>query len=269
MRQSQKLIKSIAFSVALLLVIMIFSGIVMCGYSVLKAVGVIDVGVVSLGSYKEKEIDSLVSSLNIDLVNSNVYIKKGDVFRIECNSDDIEINNNNGYINIKDTSLNIFNNTDKDIVIYLDRDIDFLGLETTNGEVSIDSLVTNTLDLDLGIGKVLINEVEVMKELVLDSGVGKTMFVNSVVNNIDADLGIGDFSFSGEILGESKIDIGLGNSELLLIGGTDDYTIKVNKGLGKVVINKEEINNEFIYGNGLNSISIDGGLGNISISFMS
>lgn len=267
MIQSQKIIKSIAFSVALVLVLMILCGLVTGTYSVLKAIGLIENKNIILGNYKEKEINSIVKSLNIDLVNTNIYIKRSDIFKIESNNNDIEINNNEGYINIKDTSLNIFNNPNKELIIYINKDIEFLSLENTNGDVNIDSIITNTLDLDLGVGKVEISNIEVKKELILDSGVGKTTITSSVINNLQANLGVGEFNFSGEILGESKIDSGIGNSKLLLNGNIDKYQVKVNKGLGKITINEEEINNTYIYGNGSNNIILDGGLGNININF--
>lgn len=266
MRQSQKIIKSIAFAVALLLVIMILSVITIFTYNILKALDIVKSTNTIQTNYTEKETSTLVKTLNIDLVNTNIYIKKGDTFKIECNNNDIEINNNDGYINIKDTSLNILQNSNKDIIIYIDKEIDFLSLETTNGVVKIDGLITNTLDLDLGIGQVEINNIEVLKELILNSGIGKTTISNSLINNIDADLGIGEFNFTGEILGTSKIDVGAGNSKILLNGDIDKYTINTTKGLGKITINNEELNDNSSYGNGTNIINIKGGIGNININ---
>ena len=45
------------------------------------------------------------------------------------------------------------------------------------------------------------------------------------------------------------------------------YKVKVDKGLGKVKLNGDVIDNDTYYGNGINRLDIDGGIGNIIINF--
>ena len=76
-------------------------------------------------------------------------------------------------------------------------------------------------------------------------------------------MGIGETIITSFISGNSNLDTGIGNLELNLIG--DDYKLKINKGIGKVTIDNQEISDKEVVGNGSNNISISGGIGEIKI----
>ena len=62
-----------------------------------------------------------------------------------------------------------------------------------------------------------------------------------------------------------KIDTGVGNLNLNLIG--KDYKIKVNKGLGVTKINGNEVSDNQVLGNGNVFVFVDGGIGKIDINY--
>ena len=54
---------------------------------------------------------------------------------------------------------------------------------------------------------------------------------------------------------------------MLLGGQEDDYKIIAEKGLGNLSINNKNYGDKVTYGEGKNTIDIDGGMGNIYIRF--
>ena len=47
----------------------------------------------------------------------------------------------------------------------------------------------------------------------------------------------------------------------------DDYKIKIDKGIGSATVNNEKVVDSSYYGSGRNIIDIDGGVGNIEVSY--
>ena len=76
-------------------------------------------------------------------------------------------------------------------------------------------------------------------------------------------MGVGSCKLNLEILNNSEIDAGIGKIDLNLIG--DNYKFKVNKGIGKITINNNEMKDKTITGTGTSFIDIDGGIGEINI----
>ena len=66
------------------------------------------------------------------------------------------------------------------------------------------------------------------------------------------------------ITGNSTIDIGIGSLSLNLIG--NNYTFKVNKGIGKVVIDNKEVSDNEVLGMGSNTIKLNGGIGDATVT---
>ena len=61
----------------------------------------------------------------------------------------------------------------------------------------------------------------------------------------------------------TKYPRNIGKIDLNLIG--DNYKFKVNKGIGKITINNNEMKDKTITGTGTSFIDIDGGIGEINI----
>ena len=59
----------------------------------------------------------------------------------------------------------------------------------------------------------------------------------------------------------------MGSTCLYLVGSADDYCIDTDTGIGSVSVDGTSIKGSSVIGNGINRISIDGGVGNVEISF--
>lgn len=79
-------------------------------------------------------------------------------------------------------------------------------------------------------------------------------------------MGVGKFSITSSIIGDSKINAGIGSLELNILEKEENYKIKIDKGIGNIKINGENVTDD-IYGSGERIIDIEGGIGNINIDF--
>lgn len=218
----------------------------------------------------ELKITNEAKEINIEVDISNILIKKGDTFKIETANKYIESKQEGNKISIieKDHNL-IFNNDKYPLLIYIPTNttLEELKLENGVGTVYIEELSTKTLTLKLGVGKVTIDKLIVYDTTKIDGGAGETNIKNSFLNNLDLNMGIGKFSLTTKLSGNSKIDHGVGELNLNLIGDKEDYQISLDKGIGTINLDNRKIKDNEIYGTGSNKIEIDGGVVNININF--
>lgn len=273
MTTAQKIIKYFAIAFAIFLIVTIISTILTGGYALLRAFGLIhtaknviteDLKVIS-SEIKE------VSTLQIDLAFTNLYIKIGNDFKVETNNSKITFTNDNGNVKIKEENLNWLNdNNESNLIIYIPEDmiaIDETEIETGAGKINIEKLNTQSLYLELGAGDVHIENVVATVETKVDGGVGKTELKSCEINNLKANLGMGEFVFSGKLTGKSEIDSGVGAIRIKLMDDKKNYTINVSKGLGNAILDGQKLETDRVYGTGENYLDIDGGVGEIKIDF--
>jgi len=215
-------------------------------------------------------LNSYYSVLDIELESSNVLIKESTNFKIESNNKNIIVNKNNSKLIIKEKKSNWFSNNDmNDLIIYIPTDFTFdnVSLETGAGNVDIKNLSTKTLELNLGAGKVNIDDLTVFKGTEIDGGAGEIIIENSDITNLDLDMGLGKLKLNAKIQGNSKIDSGIGTVDITLLGDISIYKIKANKGLGNFLISGVSVSDGTYHGNGFNFLDVNGGIGKINIDF--
>ncbi|MBQ7140214.1 MAG: DUF4097 family beta strand repeat protein [Bacilli bacterium] len=268
MIKTQKLIKYCAIVFAIFLVFNIILGIM---YGVNSISNIFDDNESNVGNLKDLNINSNVQVLNVDVSSVNITVKEGNKFKVETNNKNINYKIDNNKLFITETKYNWFNRKDSsDLIIYVPSHLTFdnVILENGAGKINIDELYTKRLYLDLGAGKVKVNNLTVLNDTEIDGGAGEINITNSKINDLDLDMGIGKLSLTSKIIGDSEIDAGVGELNLNLIGSLNDYKIKLDKGIGSASINSEKMRSETYYGTGSNLIDIDGGVGSINIDFV-
>lgn len=264
MTQVQKIIKYVAISLAIFLIISITSLILISSYTILSSLGLIN-------SNNTKDLETIlneeITSLKIDLAYTNLYIKASDKFEIQTNNPKIILENNGGNIKIKE-SKNFLNNKnfESNLIIYAPN-INEVDISSITGKINIEWLNTKKIYIESGI-KLYMENVTVTNNIDIENNVGKIELVNCNLNNLEADLGIGEFIFNGILTGKNEINSRIGNTNINLVGKKSDYTIKVSKGLGSINIDSEEIDENLLYGIGNNYLEIDLGIGAININFI-
>lgn len=216
MTTAQKIIKNIANAFAIFLVVTIISAILSGGYALLKALDLIhsnENAVTENLKMISEEIEE-VSTLEIELACTNLEIKEGDNFKVETNNQNLTFSNENGSVKINEDDIILLNNDiESNLIVYIPKDmkaIDETIIATGAGKIKIEKLNTQSLYLEVGAGDVDIENLITTGETQIDGGVGKTELRYCEINNLEANLGMGEFSFSGKLLGKSKINSGVG-----------------------------------------------------------
>jgi len=161
----------------------------------------------------------------------------------------------------------LFARSDQSIIIYIPEEKTFenVTINTGVGVVNIDSLFANNLELHLGIGDVRLSELVITSNADIQGGIGRLRIESGSIENLSLRTGIGESIIGAKITGNSSIDGGIGSVELTLTGGEeDDYRITTQTGLGTITINGERQRNG-TFGRGDNNISVNGGVGSITI----
>ena len=102
----------------------------------------------------------------------------------------------------------------------------------------------------------------------LEIGAGEMTISSGNISNLDLEVGMGKLNLTSALSGNSKIDFGIGEVNLCLIGGEDDYSIKLDKGVGSATVNRTEMHDNETRGNGASSIELDGGIGSVNVDFI-
>lgn len=268
MSNIQKIIKYLAIAFALLLTFNIIEGIISVVFLISNIFDTKDI--YDTNKLESIEITENIYNMDIDMMDVNIIVKKGDKFQAETNSKYIRSKQENNKLYLKEINHNWFNKKNRsDLVIYIPTNFTFdsISIETGTGKIKIEELVTKYLDFDLGAGLVTIDKLTVLNETKLEGGAGEVTVKNSNLNKLDLSMGVGKFNLTAVLSGDSKIEHGVGEFNLNLIGTKDDYRIKVNNGIGSCKIDGDTISNDIYYGNGKNLIDIDGGVGNININY--
>lgn len=269
MTKSQKIIKYFAIGIAFSLILGILSSI-MFGLSAVSSFFNNKESNIT-ENLKDINIDSSnVSILDVDISYANLIIKKGDTLKVETNNKYIATSNDGNKLIIKEKKHSWFNRSDEsNLIIYIPDDFTFDGvsIDAGAGKIEINSLNTKILNFNLGAGKVSIDNLIVLGSAEIEGGAGELNILNASINNLDLDTGIGKSILVAELVGNNEIDVGVGELNVTLLGDKEKYRIVADKGIGNIKLQNKEIKSEKVYGNGINTVDISGGVGNININY--
>lgn len=206
-----------------------------------------------------------LTELKIDASTSKVIIKEGDEFVVFVDNatNKLKISENDGKLKVEDNKFSLSKKNTSIITITLPTQLDKINIEIGAGTLECSSIIANDFELELGAGKVNLSDVY-FNETKIEGGAGEISIDNSTLNNLKFDAGTGKVTIDGKITGDSKIDSGIGEINLDLIG--NDYNFILEKGIGKITINGNDLTNNTSLGDGLNKIKLKSGIGNIYIN---
>lgn len=271
MTSAQKIIKYLAIAFALFLIVTIVSTILgafyaLSGFLGLKQERKTESGQMNITTFENNN----VTTLEIDVAYSNLTIKTGDFLRCDTNNSNIRCKQGNQKLQIKEKSHSWFSNKEnQELIIYVPEALEFekVKINTGAGKIGIENLTTDHLEIKLGAGKTEIENLTVLEDCDIEGGAGTINILAGTIHNLDLDVGVGQASLCMNLLGKSDIDAGIGKLDIDLQKAKEDYKIEVDKGLGSIRIDGEEVTDSRIYGNGENFIDIDGGVGSIRVDF--
>ena len=261
MNTFQKVVKYIA----LLLALSIIVSIITLAFNIINEV---------LLSFHEDTIENteykfqneVINSLDIDIKSADFSIIYGSEFKIETNIKDVSRSVKNGLLKVKDNSKGY--NKDKKIVITVPEGTNFESVKMSlgKGTSTVERLSSKEVEFEVGAGKAILNNLNILNKIEIECGAGKLEINNSNINNLKLDMGAGEVSVSSVLTGTSEFDAGVGKLSINLLDSVDDYSFTIDKGLGSIKLNNEEVSNDVTVGNGVNIIDIDGGIGEIIVT---
>ena len=267
MNSAQKTIKYVAMGFAYLLAFSIIAGIVAAVMGIMTGIGVIGRHAPDLNI----DCNKYEKCLSVSLAGSDLVIKKGDKLDYETDNDKLEVTRGDNRLTIVDKSKGGWswfghNNRKTVTVTVPDTEFDIIGIAAAAGKISIESINTGDLKLDLGAGETTIDYVRATGDIKIDTGMGKFTIKDGELESAGIHLGIGEANIHAILTGNTKVDAGIGAVNLDLGLPESNYTYKVDKGIGQVTINGTSVSDGSTVGNGKNTIDVDGGIGSIHIT---
>ena len=270
----QKVIKYLALAFAIFLTVSIVGGI-------LSAVGLLgslfsdddaEWGDV-IGETKNYTVSSEISDLNIQINAADFYIKEGNSFSVESNLKNLEVDEKNGCLTLKDLTKiklngsNAYENAVLTIWVPVGTVFDNVNIKTGAGRFTVDSFSAATIGFELGAGDVTISKLIAEKSANIEGGAGRITISDGAIKNLDLEMGLGQLNLTSALTGDCNLDSGIGEMNVTLLGSKDDYELDIEKGIGNITVDGKNVTDFGSSGNGANEVDIHGGVGAINVRF--
>lgn len=268
MNSVQNAVKYLAIALAVFLSVSIIGGIItgIAGVSFLLS----DRDKDYVGEMQVYSVDGDISSFLLNLSGAKLQIKTSDNFSVESNHNYISVKSENGRLCINETKK-LFSVYPKGVTVIVNIPEGFVfenaAIETGAGKVEMDAFSADILKLSLGAGEAEIKNLTANSRADIDGGAGELKIDGGRLCNLQLDMGVGKLTLKSRIEGQSRLDYGIGETKLTLLGSRADYKIKIDKGIGEARVAGESMRDDSVYGTGENRIEIDGGIGSIRIEF--
>lgn len=268
----QKTIKYLAMAFAIFLTVSIFAGIfgALGAFSFID--NIFDKEEVQLGELKTYTVSDNIKNIEIDVGAADLTVVTGDKFYVESNLSNLTVKEDGKSLEISsekgfDISLSFVSGGTLKIYIPNGFVFDEANIDTGAGQVSIEELSANELELNFGAGEANIEKLNAFQNAEISGGAGEVTIGGGTLNNAEISMGVGEFNLAGELLGRGDVSLGVGESNINLLGNKNDYTLNVTKGLGEANVDGQSIAGSEVFGSGKNKIDISGGVGEVNITF--
>lgn len=221
-----------------------------------------------LGAAKEYPVSGNVTSLRMQINAADIAIKEGEAFCVESNLKKLTVSEQNGVLTIREDTKNGVAYTDAMLTLYVPKDttFGFADISTGAGKLTVDALCAETLDLQLGAGAVEIGYLEAAREADIEGGAGAVTVADGSLMNLELEMGLGELTMTASLHGDCELSLGVGESDLTLLGDEADYSVEIEKGLGTIKVNGNTVSAYRSTG-GSNRVDIEGGVGEINLMF--
>jgi len=244
-------------------------------------------------TYSVNESYDNIENIDFNIPYGMVKIIEGETFSIDAENyleDDIDSYESDGTWYIKSngkSNFHIFgmnlslrqmmnwddNNSPK-ITITIPEGYTFedFKLNLGAGDLEANTINAQTSDLSVGAGRLLVDELNILEESKYSVGTGEMILDKASTKDITVDCGVGKFEINGFIDGNGDITCGIGAIHLALDAEKKDYSYDVETDIGDVEIDGTEYhhyrdNNNDSDNESSNKLSLDCGIGNITVDF--
>ncbi len=273
MTSFQKVIKYCATALAIFLIVTIIGGAVTALLAISGAKSLkneIKENKGELSQLQEYTVKNEPQKLEIEVGAADIVIEKGEVFTVNYSGMNFDFSEKDGKLEIESEAESFFGvDASGELIITVPEKMSLkkVTLNAGAGDIYIESLKCDALDLDLGAGQVDIDTLNVTSNANIDGGAGELIIADGTVNNLDISLGVGKTEIKALLGGKSNVEAGVGELLLTLKGEADDYTITAETGIGDFRVGGDKISDGEVVGSGANLIEIEGGIGSVRVEF--
>lgn len=264
MTREQKIIKYAAIAFAVLIITGIISAVAgILGW-------VLGMGVSAVGDNQTYTPEGEINSLEVEIGAAEFKIVESEIFKVESNLKWLDVKvSSDGTLVLHEKHKN---NADYDgavLTIYIPKDLVLSDayINTGAGKLTVERLSSGTLHLLLGAGEAIINDLTVTSSAEIEGGAGSVSILSGSIKDLDLEMGVGKLDLNAALLGESELDLGVGKVKIALLGGKDAYTLELNKAMGNIKLDGEKLSSSRTIGNGERTVEINGGVGDIDVTF--
>ncbi len=261
----QKIVKYCAMAFAILLIAGIFSGI----FSVVGLLDAFSSEDAVLEEQKNYPVSGEITELDMEIAAAKLVVKEGEAFSVKSNLKHLAVEENGGKLIVKEKNHFGKALADASLTLVLPKNTVFekLSIKTGAGRLSADTLSAEHLNLELGAGEVVIGTLTASASAEIEGGAGKITISQGSLKNLDLAMGVGRLELCAELLGESDLELGIGESNLTLLGTKEDYTVAIEKGIGSISFDGESLSSNGRKGSGPSFVDVEGGVGAIRLNF--
>lgn len=261
----QKIVKYLAIALAVFLI----AGILEAVFSFVGVIGGLFDRDDTVGETQTYEISDDIDRLKIEIGAADFKIVQGAVLSVESNLSKLTVKEQNGTLIIRQQTNRGITEQEASLTLCIPEGKIFNRIElvTGAGRLTVEQLSTETLMLELGAGEVHIHELNASRSADIAGGAGQITVNGGVLHNLDLEMGLGELNLTAMLTGESELELGIGQSNIMVLGDRKDYRLDLEKGLGELTVNGVSLSNTENYGNGQHKLSIHGGIGAIHVDF--
>lgn len=268
MYTAQRVIKGLAVGFAIFLIGVIFSSLIGAGMLVTTIFGIWDDGQTTTQAPESSAVTSVVEDfdeLRIDVETARIEIVQGERFELVADEKIARVQQTGKVLRVEEDSnwWSSWGGDENWVKVVLPRGVELnkVVLDAGAGTVTIDKLIAEEVELNLGAGRTEIGNLAVQRKAKIESGAGVLEVKNGKIQNLDLEMGAGKVDLKARLLGKSEIEAGLGQLSLTLVGENDDYNVTVDQGIGGLNLDGVSLNNT----KGENRVEVDGGVGVINL----
>ena len=220
-----------------------------------------------LSEAKQYALTSEIRSLDIQISAADFTIEEGERFSLESNLKDLTVSERNGVLTVIEDVKHAGDYTDAMLRLCVPKGTVFEEVEITTGaaRLTAEVLSANSLELELGAGKVHFGCLNAYSDIEIEGGAGEITVVGGVLNDLSLRMGVGRIDLTAALLGKSDLEFGVGASNVTLVGNREDYRLDIEKGLGSVTVDGKTASDQG--GTGQNRVTIKGGVGTVDVAF--
>lgn len=232
-----------------------------------------ELGAMLEGKEEKTEISTFtateITDLEIEVATADIIITKGASLSIESDRFGFSLKEKKGKISLEERGGIFAFNKNRKVKITVPEGFTFdkLEIETGASDISGDALKANSLEFDIGAGSIALDSLEVYEKANIDCGAGELVLNNGTINNLNFSLGVGNAKVNSVLTSDCDFECGVGELELNLPDGKDNYSFRFDTGLGPVMLDSQRIRSGAEIGSGSNKIQVEGGVGSINITF--